>query len=206
MRPKLNFLASTQRSFSGRRKGLIRQTPYPWSSMVREASCFRAASPGQALGPLSALMEEWIVWSISRFWKKSFNWDSDDATTFSRTMTRNCAKVTKTWFDAKKVLQWSSYSPGLNPIENMWQDLKIAVYKRKPSNLAQLKQLCKNEWGKLPPPRRADLVESYPKRLQAVIAAKGAATTYWMCVRWRGQLFFQQHFCNSIFAVQFTFV
>jgi hypothetical protein len=47
------------------------------------------------------------------------------------------------------------------------------VQQRSPSNLTELERICR-EWEKLHKYRRAKLVASYPKRLEAVIAAKGA--------------------------------
>jgi transposase len=38
----------------------------------------------------------------------------------------------------------------LNPIENLWKDLKIAVHQRPPSNLTELEEICKEEWDKNP--------------------------------------------------------
>ncbi|CDQ60891.1 unnamed protein product [Oncorhynchus mykiss] len=58
------------------------------------------------------------------------------------------------------------------------RDLKIAVQQRSPSHLTELERLCRKEWEKLPKYRRAKLVASYPRRLEAVIAAKGASTKY----------------------------
>lgn len=90
------------------------------------------------------------------------------------------ARATMEWFRSKNinVLDWPSQSPDLNPIEHLWQDLKIAVHRHPPSNLAELEQVCKEEWGKLSVSRCAKLVETYPKRLAAVIAAKGGSTKY----------------------------
>ncbi|CAB1447842.1 unnamed protein product [Pleuronectes platessa] len=76
------------------------------------------------------------------------------------------------------VLKWPSQSPDLNPIENIWQDLKIAVHRRSPSNLTELHLFCQEEWTNLSISRCAKLVETYPKRLAAVIAAKGGSTKY----------------------------
>ncbi len=47
----------------------------------------------------------------------------------------------------KKVLEWPSQSPDLNPnpIEMLWQDFKCVVHGRKPSNVAELH---KEMWGK----------------------------------------------------------
>ncbi|KAM8960645.1 olfactory receptor 5V1-like [Pelodytes ibericus] len=48
------------------------------------------------------------------------------------------------------MLEWPSQSPDLNRIETLWSDLKIAVHKRKQSNLNELEQFCKDEWAKIP--------------------------------------------------------
>ena len=55
----------------------------------------------------------------------------------------------------------------LNPIEHVCRDL---------SNLTELDRICREDWEKLPKYRCAKLVASYPRRLEAVIAAKGAST------------------------------
>lgn len=46
-------------------------------------------------------------------------------------------------------LEWPIQSLDLNPTENLWNDLKVAVSLRKPTNLSQLEQFCKEEWGKI---------------------------------------------------------
>jgi hypothetical protein len=58
------------------------------------------------------------------------------------------------------------------------ETLKIAVHDRSPSNLTELERICREEWEKLTKYRCAKLVASYPRRLKAVIAAKGASTKY----------------------------
>ena len=93
---------------------------------------------------------------------------------------KHTAKATLEWFKGKhlNVLEWSSQSPDLNPIENLWSDLKIAVHKRKPSNMKELEQFCLEEWAKIPVARCGKLIETYSKRLAALIAAKGGSTKY----------------------------
>ena len=72
------------------------------------------------------------------------------------------------------VLEWPSQSPDLNIIENVWIDLKQAVYAWKPRNLTELWAFCMKEWAKITPARLQGLVCGNRRRLQAVIAAKGA--------------------------------
>ena len=61
----------------------------------------------------------------------------------------------------------------MNPIEHLWRDLKIGAQRRSPSNLTELERICRVEWEKLPKYRCAKLVASYPRIIEAVIAAKG---------------------------------
>jgi transposase len=63
---------------------------------------------------------------------------------------KHTAKATLKWFKGKhlNVLEWPSQSPDLNPIENLWYDLKIAVHQWNPSNLKELEQFCLEEWTK----------------------------------------------------------
>ncbi|KAG2469896.1 TC1A transposase, partial [Polypterus senegalus] len=90
------------------------------------------------------------------------------------------AKISKEWLqdNSVKFLELPSHSPDLNLIDHLWRDLKMAVHRRFPSNLMELERCCKEEWAKLAKDRCAKLVASYSKRLEAVIAAKGASTKY----------------------------
>ncbi|CAB1445178.1 unnamed protein product [Pleuronectes platessa] len=75
---------------------------------------------------------------------------------------KHTARATKEWFGLKNVnvLKWPRQSPDLNPIENLWQDLKIAVHRRSPSNLTELHLFCQEEWTNLSISRCTKLVET----------------------------------------------
>ena len=82
-------------------------------------------------------------------------------------MDNHASKVVAKWLkDNKvKVLEWSFQSPALNPIDNLWVDLKKRVRASRPTNLTQLHQLCQEERAKIHPTYCGKLVEGYPKRL-----------------------------------------
>ena len=87
---------------------------------------------------------------------------------------KHTSKLTKEWFanNVVSTLNWSRKSSDLNPIVNLWNTLKVKVYKRNPQNIKQLEELCKEEWGKVTLYQCEKLVANYRKRQEAVKKTK----------------------------------
>ena len=101
--------------------------------------------------------------------KRVFQIDNDPKHTSK--IVAKCLKDNKV-----KVSEWLSQSPDLNPIENVWAELKKCVQARRPTNLTQLHQVCQEEWAKIHPTYCGKLVEGYLKRLTQVKPFKGNVT------------------------------
>ena len=72
-------------------------------------------------------------------------------------------------------------SPDCNPIEHLWDELGRAISSmdNPPQNLDKLRQALLDKWAQIPVQRLQRLVASMPRRLGAIIAARGGNTRYW---------------------------
>ncbi len=95
------------------------------------------------------------------------------------------AKGTKSWFNdhGVTVLDWPANSPDLNPIENLWGIVKRKMRDTRPNNADELKATVKETWASIPPQQCHKLITSMPRRIEAVIKAKGAPTKYWVHIQ-----------------------
>ena len=89
------------------------------------------------------------------------------------------SKSTHKWLTEHKIklLPWPSQSPDLNPIENLWTELKRRMQKRGPQTLDDLERFCKEERSQIPFSVFYNLIRCYGRRLSAVVA-KGGCTNY----------------------------
>jgi len=79
---------------------------------------------------------------------------------------------------AFETLDWPSQSPDLNPIENLWSILDDKLKYRKSNTPEELFKTIEDGWYDLPASLLTKLVESMPRRCQAVIDSNGYATKY----------------------------
>lgn len=76
------------------------------------------------------------------------------------------------------VLPWPSQSPDLNCIENLWHKLNSECMERKCKNEEELFKLLQKAWNNLDKNYLKNLVNSMPRRIEAVIKSKGFPTKY----------------------------
>ncbi|KAF4222390.1 hypothetical protein CNMCM5878_005672 [Aspergillus fumigatiaffinis] len=100
------------------------------------------------------------------------------------------ARIIKKWFEDNGIstIDWPPYSPDLNPIEHAWAKLKEMIYQLDPDienyqgSIGDLKDrfndLIERAWEGLGQEYFDKLIESMPRRIQAVIEAKGWYTKY----------------------------
>jgi len=91
-------------------------------------------------------------------------------------------------------MEWSALSPELNPIENLWEQLRCHVQARNPrTSMTSMSTTLHEEWDAMPQQTISPLVNSMRRRCQAVIDAQGHVTSYWdlaiFCCHWCWLLF-----------------
>ncbi|GFY27627.1 transposable element Tcb1 transposase [Trichonephila clavipes] len=94
---------------------------------------------------------------------------------------KHTAFVVEEWllYHCRNQLNTLPQSLDLNVIDHLWSHLQRAVQKHiKITSKEQLKSVLQEEWLNIAPETTRHLVESMPRRLEAVISAKGYATKY----------------------------
>ena len=109
--------------------------------------------------------------------KKSFYPSASSSFYFSA----HRAKSTKKWHQDRgvKLLEgWPGNSPDLNPIENLWSQMKHLQRHERATSIAGLKRIAQKVWDNITPAYLQSLYESMPRRMQAVVDAQGGHTKY----------------------------
>ena len=93
---------------------------------------------------------------------------------------KHTSRIVQDWIKSKgiDVLDWPPYSPDLNPIENLWADVKRRAEAYNPKNVAELKIALLAAWKATDPRLLSSLIASMHKRCQLVIQKEGWMTGY----------------------------
>lgn len=99
------------------------------------------------------------------------------------------ARATKEWLEVHGiwVQEHPPHSPDINPIEHVWAIMKEALQKEFPDlhklpknneNIKRVETALRSVWDSIPQAEIDNLIDSMPRRLRAVIRAKGWYTKY----------------------------
>ena len=93
---------------------------------------------------------------------------------------KHTSKKTEQWFSDNNIIpmKWPAQSPDLNPIEHLWQHLKVKLqqYDTPPKGVHELWERVQRSG--IPPETCQKLIESMPRRIQTVLEVKGGHTKY----------------------------
>jgi transposase len=95
---------------------------------------------------------------------------------------KHTAKSVKEWIQNQefKTMVWPAQSPDLNPIENLWSQLKrrLNKYDSPPKGINELWERIQETWNNIQPETCLNLINSMPARISSVIKSKGRWTKY----------------------------
>ncbi|GFT85791.1 transposable element Tcb1 transposase [Trichonephila clavipes] len=79
-----------------------------------------------------------------------------------------------------KRMDWTAYSPDLNPREHVWDMLgrRIAAHQPLPTCLPEFRRTLLDEWCNIPQDHIDNFILSMPRRFKANIASSGRHTPY----------------------------
>lgn len=188
---KINRLGSDGREWTWRKvteplhKRMVKQTVKFGGGNVMLWGCMRSEGVGlcqRIIGRMTAngyidVLQNSLIGSLEKWGKNAseiiFQHDNDP---------KHTARIVKSWIEEHgiELLDWPPQSPDLNPIEHLWQHLKrkVVKYPTLPKNLDELFARVAKEWSQIPSEVCRDLVYSMPRRIQAVLKARGGHTKY----------------------------
>ncbi|GBM69564.1 Transposable element Tc1 transposase [Araneus ventricosus] len=90
------------------------------------------------------------------------------------------SKHIRNWFSRRHVtlIGWPSHSPDLKIIERVWTELESRLIGRNARNADEKLSQLEEEWKTIPVSFIQTILDSLPRRCQAVIHAKGFTTKY----------------------------
>ena len=96
------------------------------------------------------------------------------------TDSKHRAAIVTSWLDGNKInhINWRSFSPDLNPIEHLWNEIERRMKKTSPRNVTELNEYLTRIWKSIESRVCKKLVYSVSNRLHEVLQMKGYPTRY----------------------------
>ncbi|KAJ1303022.1 hypothetical protein OPQ81_011223 [Rhizoctonia solani] len=156
--------------------GLDEGMEKPWGEthkLTSEGDCGSWETPSPFGGELYVeFLEDELMASLEYYGK-----EVDDLIFMHDNASSHMAGLVRNWLADKgiEVLELPAHSPDLNPIEDLWAHLKreLGKYPHPPKGVLELWERVETEWNKIDAKVCQELIESMPRRIQAVLKAKG---------------------------------
>lgn len=95
---------------------------------------------------------------------------------------KHTSKKAQNWMKDNDIslLDWPPQSPDISPIEHLWHHIKMELckYPTHAKGVWEIWERVEEVWNNIPVEVVRNLIESMPRRIQAVIKAKGGNTKY----------------------------
>jgi hypothetical protein len=124
---------------------------------------------------MKSILQQHLIQSSQRLFPVNTAWwflqDNDP---------KHSSRLVQDWLFSHGVqlIDFPPYSPDLNPMENLWANLKRRVEEHNPRNIQELTQHIHNEWSRTNRSYLCKLSDSMPQRCRAVIVNQGHRTKY----------------------------
>jgi len=188
---KINRFCSDGRSWYWKRDGEsqqerhVSQTVKHGGGSIKIWGCMTVQGPGYMCkidgnmdqhlykGILEDELQKTLEWYRLKPDKVIFQQDNDS---------KHTAASVREWLNKRKfdTLEWPAQSPDLNPIEHLWAHIKkqLNKYDTAPKGILDLWERVQDQWNTIDASVCANLIDSMPRRVAAVIKAKGRWTKY----------------------------
>ena len=122
----------------------------------------------QSILALNLVSSAHQFWPTGQWWFQQDNWSVHTAGT------------SQAWFHNHGIdlIEWPAWSPDLNPIENLWNDLKRRVYAHHARTMEELEHWIGIEWQATDLSFISHICRSMPKRLQLLLENNGHKISY----------------------------
>ena len=148
-----------------------------WGAFHNSAKSPLVLPDGYLTGvPYRGILQNTLVPFARHYFGDNYRYQDDNATSHR-------ARVVLDFLQQGNVtkMEQPPRTPDCNPIEHLWDELGRAISSmdNPPQNLDELRQALLDKWAQIPVQRLQRLVASMPRRLAAIIAARGGNTRYW---------------------------
>ena len=163
----------------------ISQTVKHGGGSIMIWGCMTAHGPGFMCQIMGTMVQDVYISILEDCLLKTLKWyklKSKDTIFQQDNNPKHTANKVQQWLKKRsfETLIWPAQSPDINPIEHLWAIIKrkLNEYETPPNGMIQLWQRIETIWNNIDKDVCMNLIDSMPRRIEAVLKAKGKWTDY----------------------------